>query len=311
MVGYSGLLYRGRSALAKLGISLIAASRLYDGYWNYWRSNHLFDFAETKGLHILPVHYYTPVPTKHEIGRTRRQNTAPGITLNIDAGTKLATALLADYADGISELVKGSNGFDAGNSGFGPLDASILYGMIRKTKPSRIIEIGSGMSTVVMLSAIKDNSLETSLTCIEPFLPEYLNHRRQELKCIIESDLQEVPLSAFDQLESGDLLFIDSTHVVKFNSDVVYELLDILPRLRPGVLIHIHDIFLPDDYPREWLDRYRYFWAEQYLLQAFLCMNQNFRVEIPLSAIKEHLFEFFPAIPKTSVETGSFWIRRI
>src|SRR5262249_2682880 len=133
-----------------------------------------------------------------------------------------------------------------------------------------------------------------------------------EISNIIESPLQEVPLSPFQDLEAGDILFIDSTHVVRFDSDVVYEILEILPVLKPGVVIHVHDIFLPNDYPNEWLKESRFFWTEQYMLQAFLSMNPHFSIDLPVNAISTRLSpDITSMLPKSSVYPASFWIRRI
>jgi len=306
----SQLTYRWRVTLARLGINLLSASRFYNGYWNQWR-NDLFDFAEGKGIHILPTHYYTPIPTAIELGRRQRTNSLAGLSLNSGNGAKTAIELLNKYQNDIDQMLRGASGFNVRNSGFGPLDAAVLYGTIRESKPKRIIEIGSGMSTIVMLSAIQDSQLDTHLTCIEPYLPDYLSKRRDQVSRIVESPLQDVPLAEFDTLDAGDILFIDSTHVVKFNSDVVYEFLEILPRLRPGVVVHVHDIFLPNDYPHKWLNEHRFFWTEQYLLQAFLCMNRNFTVDIPLHAVKDQVYAAIPNLLVTPTEVGSLWMRRV
>ena len=163
--------------------------------------------------------------------------------------------------------------------------------------------------------ALRDaNLLDTRFTCIEPFLPSYLRPAPPQISEILEKPLQDVGLDKFEQLEANDILFIDLTHVVRYGSDVVYEILEILPSLRPGVIIHIHDIFLPDDYPERWLSQDRYFWNEQYMLQAFLCMNSHFKIEIPVHAVKNRISRSFGAIvlaSDLSVIPTSLWLRRI
>jgi len=233
-----------------------------------------------------------------------------GISFDVNAGADRASRLIEKYRPSIDAMLTGVSGYNVKNSGFHPLDAAVLYGMIRSERPRRIIEIGSGMSTVAMLAAIKDGETKTELICIEPYLPEYLKARRAEISEIVEKPLQEVPLSKFSELEPGDILFIDSTHVVRFESDVVYEILEILPRLKPGVIIHVHDIFFPNDYPAIWLKQHRFFWAEQYMLQAFLSMNSDFTIEIPLHAAKDMMDLSGPLAPSATIETTSLWMRR-
>lgn len=305
------LTHRLRSAIAKIGVHALRLSGFYDGYWQHWRGE-LFDYAEKSGVHILPVHYYSPIPSRSDFSRRRRKNNMAGIDFNVPAGLARASTLLDKYKDQITSFLNGPNDYNPRNSGFPPLDAAILYATISEARPKRIIEIGSGMSTVVITHALQDAGLtETIFTCIEPFLPDYLNKDRCGISEIIERPLQEVPLDKFRELEAGDILFIDSTHVVRFDSDVVYEILDILPTLRPGVIIHVHDIFFPNDYPESWLQQHRFFWAEQYMLQAFLSMNPNFKIEIPVNAIKPELPPNEVWLPSAStVPAASLWMRR-
>lgn len=294
--------------LAKSGIRLLSASKLYSGYWEAWRFPSLFGYAEKSGIHVLPVHYYTPIPTAADISRPRRPNSMAGINLDLARGASLASTLLSSYRDGIAALMSGANGYKVNNSSFAPLDAAVLYGMIREYKPKRIVEIGSGMSTLVMMAAVKDSGLSTDLTCIEPYLPDYLRAKAGSISTLIEKPLQDVPLDVFSSLEAGDILFIDSTHVVRFDSDVVYEILELLPRLPAGVIVHVHDIFFPDDYPVDWLAKHRFFWAEQYMLQAFLSMNKDYSISIPLHAVRYRVTT--SDTPSTDAEVTSLWLRR-
>jgi predicted O-methyltransferase YrrM len=299
------IIARLKDATARCGINALRLSGLYDGYWQHWRGP-LFDYAESNGVHILPVHYYTPIPSATDTESARRPNALSGLKIDVGAAQQRVQSLLNTFSDGISRLLSDQSAFKTSNAGFAPLDAAILYSVIRDGRPNRIIEIGSGMSTVVMAAAIRDGALDTKLTCIEPYLPSYLKDNAVNAE-IIEKPLQEVSLDRFRRLEAGDILFIDSTHVVRFNSDVVYEILEILPVLKSGVIVHVHDIFLPDDYPAEWLKQHRYFWNEQYMLQAFLSMNPNFQIEIPVHAIKAG----FNLNVTSSVDPASFWMRRL
>ena len=163
--------------------------------------------------------------------------------------------------------------------GYGYIEAQCLHGVIRALKPRRIIEVGSGNSTHVMLGALESNAADGrdgQLTCIEPFPSQYLKDNRAiEL---ISSPVEDLDPATFDSLEAGDLLFIDSSHAIRPGGDVAYLYLSVLPRLKPGVHVHIHDIFLPAEYRREWLFHGRMFWTEQYLVQAMLANNPTWEI---------------------------------
>ena len=153
----------------------------------------------------------------------------------------------------------------------------VAYCMIRHFQPRLIIEVGSGFSSLVAAEAIAKNS-NSALICIEPFPQDFLRQGFPGLQSLIEKKVEDIDLEFFSQLHSGDILFIDSSHTVKIGGDVNYLFLEVLPRLKPGVIVHIHDIFLPFEYRRDWvMDEFR-FWTEQYLLQAFLTFNSEFEV---------------------------------
>ena len=184
--------------------------------------------------------------------------------------------------------------------------------MVRHFRSQRIIEVGSGFSSLVLGQAAAKNKT-SSLICIDPFPGELLrNGRVPALQSLIETKVQDVDLEFFSQLDRGDILFIDSSHAVKIGGDVNYLFLEVLPRLNPGVIVHVHDIFFPFEYRRHWvLNEFR-FWTEQYLLQAFLTFNSEFEVLLAnyyLSRYyKEHLQAAFPDLLRWI--GGSFWMRR-
>lgn len=189
--------------------------------------------------------------------------------------------------------------------------------MIRHFKPKRIVEIGCGNSTLLIAQALRNEGLESAceFLCIEPFPPAYLQPLPEGVSKLINSDVQSASLDHFKSLESGDILFIDSTHVSKIESDVVYEYLEILPVLKPGVIIHIHDIFLPYEYPKNWIEDLRFFWNEQYMLKAFLLFNNNFNVMVPSHAMyreQQKIFEkMVPSLRETTHPPSAFWMVRI
>jgi predicted O-methyltransferase YrrM len=171
--------------------------------------------------------------------------------------------------------------FVFGNTSIESVDAEILHAMVRSFKPKHFVEIGSGFSTKVAAGAMAINHNEgaqAKLTAIEPYPPQFLRNRLAHPIDLVEKKVQQVPLEFFRSLSSSDILFIDSSHVCKIGSDVHYEFLEILPNLASGVVVHVHDIFLPREYPKEWVKDWHRYWNEQYLLQAFLAFNSEFEV---------------------------------
>ena len=203
------------------------------------------------------------------------------------------------------------------NPSFGPADAEYLYCMIRHYKPARIIEIGSGYSTLMARQAIEKNRQENPAytcdhICIEPYEMPWLEKTGVT---VIRKLVEEVDLEMFKTCHNNDILFIDSSHMVRPQGDVLFEFLEILPGLNPGVVIHVHDIFSPRDYTKQHLVDDVLFWNEQYLLEAFLTCNNQFRIIGALNYLKNHypdqmmtqlpLLKNYPAhIP------GSFWIKK-
>lgn len=139
-----------------------------------------------------------------------------------------------------------------------------------------MVEIGSGWSTTVTARAIRDGELRTELTCVDPYPRDFLR-RIPEVRELRQERVELTPMTVFDQLGPRDVLFIDSSHVAKTGSDVVHELLEIVPRLADGVVVHVHDIFIPEDYPQRWV-RAGFNWNEQYMLEAYLSGNARARV---------------------------------
>jgi len=259
-----------------------------------------FTRLERLGLHITKNHFYEPVP---DVGRIpddywQRKSEMVGINMNGKCQIELLSVFLR-YAD-CWPLP------DRRSRSFGPVDTEILYSMVRYFRPQRVIEIGSGTSTEITLLALRKNGCG-EITCIEPFADiPFGAHKR------IAAPVQSVPLSEFESLEENDILFIDSSHVLKEASDVLFEYTEILPRLKTGVLIHIHDIFLPSPYPREWVVGDLRFWNEQYLLQSFLAFNSAFEVlwgGAWMAANHAEKLKVFPSF-RDGVRPGSFWLRR-
>lgn len=197
--------------------------------------------------------------------------------------------------------------------------------MIREFRPARMIEVGSGVTTTLAAQAIRKNreedpSYQCDFTAIEPF-PVRVNPDALPPKFkMIQERVQRVPIETFSALRENDMLFIDSSHVCRTGSDVNYEILEVLPRLNKGVLVHFHDIFLPWEYPRAWVMGDHRFLSEQYMLQAFLACNPHFEVMwgsyYMMRKNPEALDRAFATFRKdiTAPGTflpGSFWISKV
>lgn len=199
----------------------------------------------------------------------------PGINKKTDRNTIINTCAK------IRDLNLSKNIFDYYqiNNTFEWMDGRMLFYFIKTYKPKKIIEIGSGWSTLVMYNTIKQFNLDTKIICIEPYpLPWVLAMEKEGLIELHISNLQDTNIELFNQLGKNDICFIDSSHVVKYNSDCLYYINSIFPILKQDVLVHIHDIFLPFEYVDSWYKEGR-FWNEQYFIYAFLMNNSKFRIK--------------------------------
>jgi Methyltransferase domain len=285
-----------------------------------------FPVWEKLGVHVTPIHFYMPIPdTRALTGELwTKRSELPGLDMREEAQLALAERFASLYHDSYDcfPLNKTEVPFHyyINNVGFGSIDAEVLYCMIRHFKPTRIVEIGGGNSTYLSAQAIAANrrcdpNYHCQLTVIEPFPNDVLQGGFPGLSTLIRRRVQDVPLSEFEGLGEADILFIDSSHVLAIGSDVQYEFLEILPRLKRGVLVHVHDIFMPGEYPREFVFKLRRFWTEQYLLQAFLAFNTVFEVIWAGSYMHwrhpEKLETYFGSYHRNTRLPGSFWMRKV
>ena len=234
-------------------------------------------------------HYYSPIPSAADVEmrapafyEKRKHKAIPGVDLNEAA----QLALLAEFKRLHDEQcwvgpARGAVRYRRDNQSYGIADAILLYCMIRHLRPKRIIEVGCGNSSCIILDT-NERFLDNSISCtfVDPY-PDRLFSliRAEDRACheIVPRKLQDIEIARFSELSCGDMLVIDSSHVSKLGSDVNHLFFEILPRLKPGVIIHIHDIFYPFDYPKSWLDRGMYF-NEAYVLKAFLQFNPAFEI---------------------------------
>lgn len=205
--------------------------------------------------------------------------------------------------------------FYVGNGSFGPGDAEYWYQLLRLLKPRRVFEIGSGNSTLMAVKALKANERETGQRCrhlcVEPYEAGWLEQAGVE---VLRTKVEDVGLALFGELEPNDVLFIDSSHVIRPGGDVLFEYLELLPRLRPGVMVHIHDIFSPRDYPAEWLVDWVRLWNEQYVLEAFLSENPHWKIVGALNHLRQEHFEELKAVAPFLThddQPASFYIQRV
>ena len=202
------------------------------------------------------------------------------------------------------------------NDGFGAVDAAVLYATIRRVRPRRILEVGAGRSTLVAAAASRANAAEgypVELVTADPYPQGFLHPLPDGVDRLLRTPAQNLDPELFARLGADDILFVDTTHTVKVGSEVNYLLLDVLPKLACGVCVHIHDIFLPYEYPRAWIEEAGYFWGEQYLLQALLIENPSWQVLFGAHAMAREdpqrmreLIEGFDPMA-----AGSFWLRRV
>jgi hypothetical protein len=272
------------------------------------------------GLDVVLRTFYSPVPHLDELppDAFERVSELPGLRWDLDAQLQFLRDTVSSGARGFRPprtSAPGSDRYAIDNPSYGILDATVHYGLIRSIRPQRVVELGSGYSTLVTAEAGRLNEAEGSpiaLDVYDPF-PSVVRDGLPGLNELRRTPAQEVPLSVFDALEDGDVLFVDTTHTVKIGSEVNYVLLEVLPRLRVGVVVHFHDIYLPFEYPRNWMEDFALYWNEQYLLQAFLAHNQSWDVLVAVQALSRlRRAELAESLSSTVVaqDGAGFWMRR-
>lgn len=281
----------------------------------------------------FPGHFYSPIPSLDEVESDHDRifqtecGKLPGVELNEEGQITLLNQLSTYYSElPFSEEPSDTNRYYYNNVYYSYSDAIFLYAMLRHLAPARLIEIGSGFSSAVTLDT-NEKFLEGKMQCtfIDPDVSrinDLLSTTDKQSCRILQNRIQDVPLSIFAELEAGDILFVDSSHVSKTGSDLNYILFEIVPNLPIGVYIHFHDIFFPFEYPEKWVSA-GVAWNEAYLLRSFLQYNQSFKVELFTSyLVKCHRAQLEALCPLTlnsepdfptlqDAPGGSIWLRRI
>jgi len=273
--------------------------------------------------HVPPGHFYSPIPSLAEVKMDESKifgnipRNILGLELHEEEQLELLNQFIAYYEEmPFSSQKREGLRYYFENPAYSYSDAILLYCMIRHLKPTRIIEVGCGFSSCMILDTNElffGGSITT--TFIDPY-PELLislvKDTDKKTIEIIPTRLQDVDFRLFETLQENDILFIDSTHVSKINSDVNRIFFDILPRLSSGVYIHFHDIFYPFEYPKDWVYEGRA-WNEIYLLRAFLQFNSAFRIVL-MNTFMEHFHKtlFEKSMPLCMKNTGgSIWICKV
>jgi hypothetical protein len=274
--------------------------------------------------------YYSTLPVLSDIEKTRDRWDRPSALAGLEIDVPTMQKRLALLADQWEEEFREVTGDYLANTrrGFGPgypeFDARTLYYFLREHKPRRYLEVGSGLSTYYASLAARQNAeagAPLQITCVEPYpfdalrtIPDFQ---------LVEGFVQDTPLDVFETLEAGDVLFIDSSHALKIDSDVAYLFLEVLPRVKPGVFVHIHDVHFPFNGPfpaDTWLfgERWPVYWNEAMVVQTFLAFNSSFEVLLSVPIIRHHdeaflreRFADYVPLADDPNPPSSLWLQRV
>jgi hypothetical protein len=286
------------------------------------------DSCIRRGCLPARIDFYSPIPDIRDLESRQiweKRSELVGIDFDAEAQLQLLATLGREFGHecGWPTTPQDAPAFYVEPNSFSYGCAASTHCMIRHFKPKRVIEIGSGYSTRLIASSLqmnyKENGITTKYLIVDPYADKRLNEWLPPYAEIVNRRVELLDIEFFSDLEKNDILFIDTGHAVRTGGDVNFEILDILPRLMPGVIVHFHDIPLPNDYPKANFTnpRFRVFWTEAYLLQAFLCFNHDYEVLLGMNYLmNEHSHAFradFPPYDQEKYTTqisGSFWIRR-
>jgi hypothetical protein len=270
---------------------------------------------------VFPIrdHYYEPQfdnrSPKKPLSEDRN---LPGIDWNVSGQLKILSGL--SFSQELADIPHGkpsTRDFYMDNGAFESGDAEYWYQLIRYIKPKKIFEVGSGHSTLMAIRALRRNQESNpgyycKHVCIEPYEMPWLEKTR--VTAVVRKKIEDIDPSFFSELGENDVLFIDSSHIIRPSGDVLFEYLQLLPTLNKGVIVHVHDIFSPRNYPKQWIEVEIKFWNEQYLLEAFLSDNRSWRIVGALNYLQHHHYDVLKSVAPhltPAREPGSFYIQRI
>ena len=296
------------SLLSRVAHKHLSSQPYYRRYFRLW---------EASGFHLTPVHFYSPIPDTRMLHEDlwEQASELPGVGMNDDVQLRLLREAFPEFRDEYETIPFEPSGapheFFFNNGMFSGTDALALYCMVRHFRPGLVIEVGSGFSSLLSAQALRKNG-RGELVCIEPYPSPPLVDGFPGLTTLIAERVQDVDPQLFDRLGEHDILFIDSSHVVQIGGDVNHLFLEVIPRIKPGVLVHVHDVYLPHEYRKKWVLEELRFWSEQYILRAFLAFNSEFEVLLCNSYLRDrYLEELMNAFPRSPWwGGGSFWMRR-
>jgi hypothetical protein len=276
-----------------------------------------FEELQRRGWHFQPNHYYWPLNDVSFLRRHPEVWVRRSVPAEIDWDIEGQIALLRQIAPHFSELSDVPDGpplrpgeFVWGNDAFPRGDACTYYGILRRLGPRRVIEVGAGWSTLVMARAVAKNEQPCEVTLIDPEPGREALGALPSDWTLLEDPVQLVDTAVFEALEAGDVLFYDGSHCVKTGSDVNWIFFEVLPRLAPGVWIHVHDLGWPWDYPVQWVLDEGLSWNEQYFVQAFLMNNHAYRVRLAVAMLWAERQREVTALVGEPLLGGSLWIEK-
>lgn len=308
---YAYLLDPLLALLALVGVSGLVAKRFLSFSSKRLHLTH----AMFKCLGYLPVrnHYYEPLTFDAQGGKYRDRVAQKLFNGQRDYSWLEEIARPDEFEHALHHGALKEIGYSLSNGTFEAGDAEVLFYAIRYLKPKKIIEIGAGNSSLIISAALKINRSEGNAgehVIIEPYENPWLEKLGAR---VIRRRVEEIDMILFESLQASDILFIDSSHVIRAQNDCVFEYTELLPSLKPGVVVHIHDIFTPFDYPESWLNKLMHLWGEQYVLEALLANSKSWSILGPLYWLSRDREKF-----KTSCRyfedahmPGSFWIEKL
>lgn len=275
--------------------------------------------ARRSGLDSVRADHYSPIPAVPPADDPlwkREQRFEIDTGAQADFVESELAPFLRELPDGLAPAER--HGFTIWNGQYQAGDAELLYALVRHVRPERVLELGSGYSTLVSAAACAANARAghpAELVAVDPEPTTLVPSGMDGLTRLEQRDCRQLPLARYRALAAGDILFIDTSHIVKLGSEVNWLVLEVLPELSPGVHVHFHDVFLPYEYPRYLLEQEAYF-TEQYLLQAFLHGNDDWEVTLAAAALfrreRERLSALIPSLrERPEVSPAAFWLRRL
>lgn len=273
-----------------------------------------FEIGQRFRIDILPRHFYSEIPNIRTLRGTtswRKPRSFRGVLGDIDSQLAWIDSCTKDYRDALKRFAihKSAVRMNASDEGYGEVEADFLYCFIRAHRPKQIVQIGCGVSTAVCLLAARDEDYSPRIVCIEPYPTAFLQRECKTGRIdLVPQKVQDVGSEFVQRLGVGDLFFVDSSHTLAPAGELNLIILEMLPRLAPGVYAHFHDIYFPYDYAPDMLSTALFFSHESALLYAFLLMNRSFEIAGSLSMLHhqrpDDLRRIFPDIHPTVFEEG-------